>query len=108
MLGALADPVRLAIVATLSDGQPRSCGEFDLPIVKSTLSHHMKVLRDAGIITSRMDGTRCYVTLRQELEQRVPGLLGQVLGLAKRQVPAVDGAWQGAQNGARSWAGEES
>lgn len=82
VLGALSDPVRLSIVATLADGAARTCGEFELPVVKSTLSHHMKVLREAGIITSQMDGTRCFVSLRDELEARFPGLLQHVLSLA--------------------------
>ena len=89
VLGALSDPVRLSIVATLADGAARTCGEFELPVVKSTLSHHMKVLREAGIIHSQMDGTRCFVTLRRELEGRFPGLLQHVLDLASR-LPADD------------------
>jgi DNA-binding transcriptional ArsR family regulator len=82
VLAALSDPVRLAIVAGLSESGARTCGEFDLPIAKSTLSHHMKVLREAGIIASRVDGTRCFVSLRPELDTRFPGLLGKVLKLA--------------------------
>jgi DNA-binding transcriptional ArsR family regulator len=82
VLAALADPVRLSIVATLADGEPRTCGAFELPVVKSTLSHHMKVLREAGIIVSRMDGTRCFVSLRPEMEIRFPGLLRHVLDLS--------------------------
>ena len=84
VLGALADPVRLAIVATLANGPARTCGEFDLPIAKSTLSHHMKVLREAGVLHSLADGTRCFVSLRPDLEQRFPGLLQQVLSLHER------------------------
>lgn len=82
VLAALSDPVRLAIVAALSEGGARTCGEFDLPIAKSTLSHHMKVLRLAGLLESRVDGTRCFVSLRPELDQRFPGLLCHVLKLA--------------------------
>jgi DNA-binding transcriptional ArsR family regulator len=84
VLGALSDPVRLTIVAALFEGGARTCGEFDLPIAKSTLSHHMKVLREAGVLESRVDGTRCFVSLRPELEHRFPGLLGNVLKLAAR------------------------
>jgi DNA-binding transcriptional ArsR family regulator len=82
VLGALSDPVRLSIVSLLAEGGPRTCGEFDLPIAKSTLSHHMKVLREAGILVSKVDGTRCFVSLRPELDERFPGLLRQVLSLA--------------------------
>ena len=81
VLAALADPIRLAIVATLADGAVRTCGEFDLPIAKSTLSHHMKVLREAGVLESQVEGTRCFVGLRPELEERFPGLVPLVMTL---------------------------
>ncbi|MFG3658668.1 ArsR/SmtB family transcription factor [Streptomyces sp. NPDC047706] len=45
------------------------------PVAKSTLSHHLKVLREAGVTQTRQEGTRCYVTLRREtLDARFPGL----------------------------------
>lgn len=82
VLAALSDKVRLSILATLADGQPRTCGAFDQPVAKSTFSHHLKVLREAGLITSRVEGNRCYVALRPELAERFPGLLQNVLDLA--------------------------
>jgi DNA-binding transcriptional ArsR family regulator len=85
VLAALSDPIRLAIVATLARTGERGWSEFDLPVCKSTLSHHVKVLREAGIIQHRKDGTRCWITLRDELEREVPGLLGTVLALAEKQ-----------------------
>ena len=51
-----------------------------LPVAKSTGSHHLKVLREAGIVTAEVDGTRKYHTLRRDdLEARFPGLLDSVL-----------------------------
>jgi DNA-binding transcriptional ArsR family regulator len=79
VLAALGDPVRLAVVRTLSDGAEHLRGDFDVPVGQSTLSHHMKTLRDAGVVVSRPEGTRCFVSLRPELEERFPGLLGAVL-----------------------------
>ncbi len=80
VLGALSDPLRLGLVQLLSDGVERQWGELDAPVAKSTLSHHLKVLRSAGITRTREEGTRCYVHLRaEELEKRYPGLLQSLL-----------------------------
>jgi DNA-binding transcriptional ArsR family regulator len=84
VLHALSDPVRLRIVAALdkADGAP-TCGSFDVPVTKSTCTHHFKVLREAGIISQRQDGTARLNTLRREdLEARFPGLLQTILDAA--------------------------
>lgn len=58
----------------------RQWGELDAPVSNSTLSHHLKVLRAAGVTRTRDEGTRCYVHLRSgDLEARFPGLLESVL-----------------------------
>lgn len=82
VLHALSDPLRLSIVASLRGGGARGWGEFDTQVAASTLSHHMKVLRMAGLILNRREGTRCQVSLRPEIEARFPGLLATVVGLA--------------------------
>lgn len=81
VLAALADPVRMAIVRRLGDCEDaRSCGSFDLPVTKSTLSHHFKTLREAGIIQGRYEGTRKLISLRRaDLDAAYPGLLDSVL-----------------------------
>ncbi len=79
VLAALADPVRLSIVASLSDKAEHSASAFDCDIASSTLSHHLKVLREAGVIGHRKEGTRCYVSLRSELDRVFPGLLKTIL-----------------------------
>src|SRR5437660_489342 len=76
VLHALSDPMRLRIVAELSAGGERTCKSFDLPIVKSTCTHHFKVLREAGVISQRVVGTTRINSLRRDdLEARFPGLL---------------------------------
>ena len=91
VLHALSDPIRLRIVAGLADGAEHACGSVQLPIVKSTKSHHLRVLRDAGIISSRVDGKRRMNSLRRaDLERRFPGLLDAVLGA--QAAAAVTGA----------------
>jgi DNA-binding transcriptional ArsR family regulator len=88
VLHALSDPQRLRIVQTLAaDPEPRPCGTFGLDVSKSTATHHFRVLREAGVIEQRADGTTKYNSLRRDdLEQRFPGLLDAVLGSAA--VPA--------------------
>ena len=84
VLHALSDPVRLKIVAALAaaDGEP-TCGSFEVPVTKSTCTHHFKVLREAGVIHQRQQGTARLNTLRSEdLEARFPGLLATVLEAA--------------------------
>ena len=81
VLHALSDPVRLKIVAALagSDGEP-ACGSFDVPVTKSTCTHHFRVLREAGVIHQRQEGTARLNTLRSDdLEARFPRLLETVL-----------------------------
>lgn len=83
VLGALSDPIRVGLVRLLSDGVERGWGELRAPVAKSTLSHHLRVLRDAGITRTRQDGTRCFVALRRaDLDARFPGLLDSVLAAA--------------------------
>jgi DNA-binding transcriptional ArsR family regulator len=81
-LAALSDPARLSVVTILSDGRERGWGEFHGAHAKSTLSHHMRVLREAGITQTRMEGTRCFVTLRSDFERKFPGLLAAILSHA--------------------------
>ena len=84
VLHALSDPVRLRIVAGLVAGEhERTCGSFDLPVTKSTCTHHFKVLREAGVIHQRQEGTARLNTIRRDdLEARFPGLLAAVLKAA--------------------------
>jgi DNA-binding transcriptional ArsR family regulator len=87
VLQALGDPVRLQIVRILDEGDGAiACHEMGLPVSKSTGSHHLKVLREAGVVQAQVDGTRRYYTLRRDdLEARFPGLLDSVLRSGERQ-----------------------
>jgi len=85
VLHALSDPVRLMIVASLDEGHDLAptCVSIALPVTKSTCTHHFKVLREAGVIHQRPDGTSRRNTLRREdLDARFPGLLDAVLAAA--------------------------
>ena len=81
VLHALSDPQRLRIVRELAaEPTPRRCGSFDLDVTKTTLTHHFRVLREAGVIDQRVEGTARLNSLRREdLDRRFPGLLDAVL-----------------------------
>jgi DNA-binding transcriptional ArsR family regulator len=59
VFAALGDPTRRAVLARLRTG-PRSVGEIvaTLPVSQSAVSQHLRVLREAGLVTDRRDGTR--------------------------------------------------
>lgn len=87
VLHALSDPVRLGIVVEASRIEEQPCSYFQAPVVKSTMSHHMRTLREAGVIRVRVQGTQHFITLRSEdLEARFPGLLQPLLRAAAESV----------------------
>ncbi|MGI6834951.1 helix-turn-helix domain-containing protein [Bacillus paralicheniformis] len=76
VLYALSDQ----IIKNLAEAGEQSCSAVNVPIPKSTLSHHFKVLRESGVIHTRIEGTQRFISLRQEdLDSRFPGLLQVVL-----------------------------
>ncbi|MCA2181488.1 helix-turn-helix domain-containing protein [Nonomuraea glycinis] len=99
VMAALSDPIRVGLVRVLADGRERGWGELRAPVAKSTLSHHLRVLRDAGLTRTRQEGTRCFVILRRtDLQARFPGLLQAVLAAAEdedvgHQVGVKDAGW---------------
>lgn len=84
VMHALADPVRLELVARLaeSDVEYSSAGTASsgIDLHKSTMSHHYRVLREAGVMHTTVDGRTRLVRLRRDdLNARFPGLLDSVL-----------------------------
>jgi DNA-binding transcriptional ArsR family regulator len=80
VLYALSDPIRLYILSELHKAGERTCGDIEVPVVKSTLSHHSRTLREAGIVRVRSLGTQRFLSIRTEdLEDRFPGLLKSIL-----------------------------
>lgn len=87
VLHALSDPVRLEVVWTLNELGEIPCGAMDVGISKSTLTHHLKVLRDAGLTLTRCEGVQRLVSLRRDdIDARFPGLLDLVLSNAPASV----------------------
>lgn len=80
VLQALADPIRLQIVRSLDAVGESTCSALDVPIKVSTVSHHMHILRESGVVSTRLVGNARPSRLRKaELEERFPGLLTSVL-----------------------------
>lgn len=81
VLQALGEPVRLQIVRALADApQGIACGDIELPVTASTRAHHLRILREAGVLTTHTEGTRRISKLRRtDLEDLYPGLLTGIL-----------------------------
>jgi len=78
VLAAFADPVRLSLVQQMASSAGIVCGQFDAlqTVSMSTVSHHLKILREAGVIRITQDGRfRRHEVRRDELEERFPGLV---------------------------------
>lgn len=84
---ALADPTRLEIVTLLAKaGRKLTCGEIDLNRPKSSMSHHFKILRSAGLVETLIEGTEHMNSLRlEEIEQKYPGVLNAVINAATKE-----------------------
>jgi DNA-binding transcriptional ArsR family regulator len=94
VLAALADPHRLAAVQYVARHGESWCSqviqEAGLGTSKSTFSHHLRILREAGIITKRIQGAKGYMSLRKhDLDARFPGLIDSIVGAADRPVPVA-------------------
>jgi len=84
VMAALSDPIRLTILHRyLVDGAgaERSCGWVGIDRPKSTLTHHFRTLREAGLLEQRVSGLERRSRVRiEDIEARFPGLLALVLG----------------------------
>jgi DNA-binding transcriptional ArsR family regulator len=83
VLAALADPVRLAIMRGIhANAGPVECSAIadSVEVSAPTVSHHWRVLREAGLTTTTVNGRKRNVGIRQDdLETRFPGLLRAIL-----------------------------
>ena len=84
VLGALSDPMRLRILKKLlgSRGRSLSCSGAApcAEMAKSTLSHHFRVLRDAGLIRTTKQGVENLNSVRwDDVNERFPGLLKAIM-----------------------------
>ena len=87
VLQALADPVRLQIVRLLDAAGEGSCTTLEVPVKRSTISHHLRTLRESGVVATRLVGNSRLSRLRgDELERRFPGLLTSILSASAPRV----------------------
>ena len=79
-LKALAEPSRLRVAQELAArGEVCACDLLEeLSISQSTLSHHMRVLQDAGLVGCRRQGKWCHYSLVPEVMCQLAGLFGQM------------------------------
>jgi DNA-binding transcriptional ArsR family regulator len=93
VLHALSDPARLEIVRKLAVGDECTCGTFELGLSKATLSHHFRVLREAGVVRTRPDGRKRMLSLRQDdLNERFPGVLDAIVSASETRGAAPPAA----------------
>ncbi|MCM3004065.1 helix-turn-helix transcriptional regulator [Priestia koreensis] len=81
---ALSEPNRLRIVRSIASKGEEVCTyySYEFNIAKSTVSHHIKTLREAGIIKVRVDGSQHFYSIRMEdLNNRFPGLMETILSI---------------------------
>ena len=83
-LQALADPVRLSIVRQIASAGPTVCAcDFTecCTVSQPTISHHLKVLREAGLVVSERQGTNIIYALAPDFETRWSGIGAGLKGL---------------------------
>jgi len=92
MLAALADPVRLDIVRQLSLGEDVCACDFDVhpKVAQPTVSHHLRVLREAGVVRSERRGIYIHYTLEPAAVDRLEALVRSLRPPVP--VPATTGA----------------
>ena len=77
---AFCDASRLRIIDLIKEGETCSCVLLeDLTITQPTLSHHMKILIDSGLVTSRKNGKYTMYTLSKESAAQAKETLGEIL-----------------------------
>ncbi|MFJ2815387.1 winged helix-turn-helix domain-containing protein [Streptomyces sp. NPDC087294] len=74
------------------DGGELACSRFDLPVTRSTSTHHFRVLRESGVVRQVYRGTAKMTALRRAaLDDLFPGLLDALLDAADRQAVRLGG-----------------
>lgn len=86
VLEAVVEPVRRSILIQLRDSPADiKCGAFDLPVSKSTATHHFRILREAGLIRQYYAGTsRMNALRRAETDEAFPALLDAIVAAERR------------------------
>jgi ArsR family transcriptional regulator len=85
LLSALADPVRLSIVRQLGEIDGVCACDFTecCTVSQPTISHHLKVLREAGVVISERQGTNIVYSLAPDFSRRWTGIGASLTGLVQ-------------------------
>lgn len=86
---ALGNPVRVRILRLLLARDACYCGQIveEVPLAQATVSQHLKILKDAGLVRGDIEGPRvCYCANRERLRQ-LGGLVGE---LAATEAPILE------------------
>jgi ArsR family transcriptional regulator len=77
---ALAHPARVRIVRLLLDRTSCMCGEIveEMPLAQSTVSQHLKILKDAGLVQGEIDGPRVCYCINQEALGKMKMLIAEL------------------------------
>jgi ArsR family transcriptional regulator len=81
LLKALADPVRLRLMSLIASADEACVCDLTAPFAVSqpTISHHLRVLREAGLVDAERRGTWVYYRARRDALQSLGGLFGEAL-----------------------------
>ena len=84
---AMGHPARVAIVRMLAEGGECVCGEIvsRLPLAQATVSQHLKVLKDAGLIQGEIDPPRVCYCINPKAVERLQTLVGEIGPAARRK-----------------------
>jgi ArsR family transcriptional regulator len=85
LLSALADPVRLSIVRQLGQDDCVCACDFTecCDVSQPTISHHLRVLREAGVVVSERQGTNIVYSLAPDFPSRWAGIGASLTGLVQ-------------------------
>jgi ArsR family transcriptional regulator len=81
---ALGNPIRVRILRLLLSRDACYCGEIveELPLAQATVSQHLKILKDAGLVRGDIEGPRvCYCANRERIRQ-LGSLVGELAAVA--------------------------
>ncbi len=85
VLHALSDPDRREIVLRLMESGGMNCSQACQDLPASTVSHHHRILRDAGLIQSEKRGVEVFNSVRRDpIDRRFPGLLDAIFNPKER------------------------
>lgn len=82
VLFALSDPARIGMVRILAAHGPLNSLDLAPNMPKSTVAHHTRILREAGVTYTRPEGRNCWISLRRNLlNEKFPGFLDVILAV---------------------------